>query len=88
MNIATLIDITGWVGVVSLLVGYALVSARKLEGDAASYQLMNVFGSGLLIVNSLYYRAYPSVGVNIAWVGIALMTLIHKRFASKVTRAA
>lgn len=86
MSNATVIDITGWVGVVSLLVAYALVSARKLEGDAVWYQLMNAFGSVLLIINSLYYRAYPSVGVNIAWVGIALVALLRKRLASKAAQ--
>ncbi len=75
-----IVDIIGWVGVASLLIAYALVSARRFGGDAIAYQLLNLIGSALLIVNSAYYRAYPSVGVNVAWIGIAVYALARKRF--------
>jgi len=74
-----LIDIAGWLGVALLLAAYALVSARKLEGDSVIYQVMNILGGILLIANSFYYRAMPSVGVNVAWIGIAAFALV-KRF--------
>jgi len=70
-----LIDILGWLGVVLLLAAYALVSAKKLAGDAVLFQGMNMLGGALVLVNSFYYHAYPSVGVNIAWIAIALWTL-------------
>ncbi len=80
------IDIAGWSGVVALLVAYALVSIRKLEGDSPLYQALNALGSLLLIVNSAYYRAFPSVGINIAWVGIALFALARRRWTVKTQR--
>jgi len=76
-----LIDVIGWIGVGTLLVAYGLVSARKLEGDSFSYQLLNLVGSGLLIFNSFYYGAFPSVGINLAWIGIAGITLFRRRRA-------
>lgn len=79
MNNTLLIDLTGWIGVAALLIAYALVSMRKLEGDSLAYQALNVTGGALLIVNSFYYGAYPSVGVNIAWIGIALFTLARRK---------
>jgi hypothetical protein len=79
MNGYLLIDVLGWTGVASLLIAYGLVSYKKLEGDSTAYQLLNLLGSALLIMNSLYYGAYPSVGVNIAWIGIAILTLIQIR---------
>ena len=72
MNNTLLINSIGWIGVIALLAAYALVSTKKVEGDSITYQLLNLLGSALLIVNSFYYRALPSVGVNIAWVGIAI----------------
>jgi hypothetical protein len=75
MNSELLIDILGWVGVVALLLAYGLVSARRLAGDSAVYQTLNVLGSGLLIVNSYYYRAMPSVAVNVFWIGIGVFSL-------------
>lgn len=74
-----LIDIVGWVGAAVLLLAYGLVSTRKSEGDSAFYQLLNLAGSALLMMNSFYYGAYPSSGVNIVWIGIALFTLMRRK---------
>jgi len=68
-------DILGWVGATLLLGAYVLVSSKRLEGDSLAYQLLNLAGSALLIVNSAYYGAYPSVGVNVVWIGIAVLTI-------------
>ncbi len=74
-----LIDVAGWLGVVMVLAAYALVSARRIEGDALLYQALNIVGAALLIVNSFYYHAYPSVGVNIVWIGIGAYTLLRQK---------
>ena len=76
-----LIDTVGWAGVLSLLAAYALVSIRKVEGDSAVYQLLNLAGSAFLILNSFHYKAFSSVGVNIAWVGIAVYTMVRRNRA-------
>lgn len=68
------IDIAGWGGVVALLLAYGLVSTKRIEGDAVVYQLLNLAGAISLIVNSSYYGAYPSVVVNVIWIGIAAET--------------
>jgi hypothetical protein len=78
-----IIDLIGWAGVIMLLLAYGLVSARKLEGDSIVYQVLNLAGSAVLIINSFYYGAFPSVGVNIAWVGIAVFTLARKANPSR-----
>lgn len=69
-------DVLGWVGAALLLGAYALVSTRRVEGDSVVYQLLNLLGSAFLIVNSAYYGAYPSVGVNVVWIGIALFAIL------------
>jgi hypothetical protein len=70
-----IIDLLGWLGTIMYLVAYGLVSARKVEGDSWLYQGMNFAAGILLIINTMYLRAYPSAGLNIAWVGIAVFTL-------------
>lgn len=74
-----LIDIVGWIGVAGVLIAYALVSTKRIKVDSAWYQALNVLGAGLLMVNSFYYGAYPSVGVNIVWVGIAIYALARRK---------
>lgn len=83
MNNTIMIDVGGWIGVTLLLIAYALVSTRRLAGDSTIYQLFNVAGSVLLIINSFFYGAYPSVGINVAWIAIALYALLCKKYRSK-----
>ena len=76
----TLIDIVGWVGAIALLLAYTFISSRRMEGDSASYQLLNLGGSAFLMVNSFFYGAYPSSIVNIVWIIIAVFTMVRKKF--------
>ncbi len=69
------IDILGWIGAIALLVAYALISAKRVEGDSRGYQLLNLVGSILLLLNTLFYGAYPSSFLNLFWMGVALYAL-------------
>jgi hypothetical protein len=86
MDSNVLFDLIGWVGVSTVLVAYALVSLRKLEGDASVYQLMNIAGAGFLLVNSLYHGAMPPSAANAAWVGIGIFTLARRRIRARRAR--
>ena len=69
------VNVLGWIGVVALLAAYWLVSTQKATGDSRTYQGMNLVGAMLVLVNSSYYGAYPSVGVNAVWIAIGAYTL-------------
>jgi len=84
MNNAVWFDAIGWVGAAALLVAYAMVSHKKLEGDSAAYQFLNISGSILLAVNTIFYGSYPSTFVNVIWAGIAVFAIAtRKRAASR-----
>ncbi len=74
----TIIDILGWAGTILFLFTYGLISAKKVEGDSWLYQGLNIIAGTFLIINTIYLRAYPSAGLNVAWVGIAFITLGRK----------
>jgi hypothetical protein len=74
-----IIDILGWVGTITYLIAYALVSLKKVEGDSRIYQGMNFFAGIFLIINTAYWKAYPSTALNMAWIGIAMFTLGRKK---------
>lgn len=78
MNSKLLIDILGWTGSVLYLLAYALVSAKKTEGDSLLYQGMNIFAGALLVVYTLSLGAFATTGLNIVWVSIGLFTLGRK----------
>jgi hypothetical protein len=73
------VDVVGWIGAGLLLIAYGLVSFKKLRADSGYYQLLNALGSCLLIVNTVYYRAYPSAFVNLIWIIIALAAAYRLR---------
>jgi len=75
MNNHIWFDAVGWLGAAALLVAYAMVSSRKMEADSASYQVLNIAGSILLVANTIFYRAYPSSFVNLIWAGIAVFSM-------------
>ena len=69
------INALGWIGAAALLLAYWLVSTRQAAGDSRMYQALNLLGSVLVLANSLYYGAYPSVAVNAVWIAIGLYAL-------------
>ena len=69
------IDALGWIGAVQILTAYALISLKKVEGDSLAYQLLNIFGSILLVINTYYWNALPSTLVNVIWLIIALVAV-------------
>ena len=75
MTAAFVVDVLGWIGAVAILTAYALVSRGRVLGQSVSYQSLNVVGSAFLIVNTVYYGAYPSTFVNVVWIAIAVYTL-------------
>jgi hypothetical protein len=83
MNSHVWFDAIGWVGATALLIAYAMVSSRKLEGDSGAYQLLNISGSLLLAANTMFYGSYPSTFVNVIWAGIAFFSIaVRKRVSS------
>jgi hypothetical protein len=79
MNSQLWFDVIGWVGAAALLVAYAMISHKKLEGDSAMYQLLNISGSILLAANTIFYGSYPSTFVNLIWAGIAVFSIAARR---------
>ena len=79
MNNHIWFDLMGWSGAAVLLVAYAMISSRKLEGDSSAYQLLNIAGSLLLATNTIFYGAYPSTVVNMLWVGIAVFAIVTRK---------
>lgn len=77
------IDILGWIGAILYLVAYGLVSAKKVDADSWQYQGTNIVAAILFIISTIYWRAYPSTGLNIAWMGIAIITLGRKYWVKK-----
>ncbi len=73
----TFVDVAGWTGAALILGAYGLISAGKIQGRSALYQWMNVLGATGFILNSGWYGAWPSVGLNIVWLAIGIVALMR-----------
>ncbi|MEV4894013.1 hypothetical protein AB0K48_31965 [Nonomuraea sp. NPDC055795] len=71
-----LLDALGWLGAAALLYGYAMVSSGRMSGDGLPYQVINLFGSVSLMINSGYEAAWPSAALNLIWAGIGIVALV------------
>ena len=72
------IEILGWLGSVLVILAYALNIKKKLDSDSLLYYFLNITGSSLLIINTLYHHAIPSMMVNVVWVLIAVVAIFKK----------
>ena len=79
MQLKTFIDIAGWTGTVLVLGSYALISSGKLQPRSALYQGMNLVGAIGLAINSGWNGAWPSAGLNVVWLGIAVVAMRRNR---------
>jgi hypothetical protein len=77
------IDVAGWIGMALLISAYGLVTAGRLHGPSLLFQLMNLVGGALLMVNSAYYGAWPSAALNLVWVVIGSVGLVRARLKGR-----
>ena len=75
MSQQLIVDILGWIGSVEVILAYGLISAKRVDASSQFYQWLNLTGAILLIINTVYYGAYPSTFINLVWVFIALAAL-------------
>jgi hypothetical protein len=80
------IDAVGWVGAIILLFAYLMISIRRWDSASVSYQGSNLFGGVCLIVNTIYFGAYPSSFVNLVWIGIAIYSLARRNLKSRLSK--
>jgi len=86
MNSHIWIDIVGWIGALSVLLAYLMVSLNRWESQSQKYQGMNLIGGLFLIINTIYFGAYPSSMVNLVWVSIAIYSLTRRRSSQRTTQ--
>ena len=73
---ALLADVLGWIGGVLLVIAYAMVSQKKIDSQSVKYQMLNIVGGFLLIINTVFYGAFPSAAVNVIWVVVGVYTVM------------
>jgi hypothetical protein len=75
MTLKTFIDVAGWTAAVLILSAYALLSFGKIQSRSHVYQVMNITGAAGFIINCAWNNAWPSMALNVVWLGIGVYAL-------------
>ncbi|MCF0074319.1 hypothetical protein LZD49_27800 [Dyadobacter sp. CY261] len=72
MNTEFLLETMGWLGVVSYVLAYLLLTIGVLKPSGYPFHILNMIGAASLIVYSLEYGDKPNVAVNFIWLMIGI----------------
>jgi hypothetical protein len=75
MPLKTFVSLAGWAAAALLLGAYAMLSFGKIQARSWIYQTMNIVGSAGFVINCAYNNAWPSVALNVVWMGIGFYAL-------------
>ncbi len=67
----------GWGGAGMIVLAYMLLSNEKLTAKSFDYQFLNLFGAFLVGISSWVTKNWPSVVLQIVWMGIAGLALLQ-----------
>ena len=79
MTLKTFIEVAGWTAALLILGSYSLLSFGKIQARSPVYQWMNITGALGFIINCTWNGAWPSVALNVVWMGIAFYALRRNR---------
>ncbi|MBV1920929.1 MAG: hypothetical protein KUG73_09625 [Pseudomonadales bacterium] len=68
----------GLFGAAALLIAYLQISRKALSTTSKHYHLLNLLGSGLLVINTAYFEVYGPLFLNAIWMLIAIKSLVSK----------
>jgi hypothetical protein len=71
------VEVLGWVGMFFVLAAYGLITFGYVTNQSLVWQILNLFGSSGIIINSLTKRAMPEVWLNIIFAVVALIGIVQ-----------
>jgi len=81
VHLKTFVEIAGWAAALLILGAYSSLSLGKIQARSPLYQWMNIAGALGFIVNCTSNGAWPSVALNVVWLGIGCYALRRNRRA-------
>jgi hypothetical protein len=66
----------GWIGTIGSICAYVLLSQGRWNATSLRYSALNAIAGVLAGSASAVYGAWPSVGANLVWTGIAVHSAV------------
>jgi len=73
-----LFNILGWIGMVLVLLAYALLSTNKIK-NGALYQILNLIAAIFMAIGLFPTKAWFSFALQIIWGIIAIVSIIKMK---------
>jgi hypothetical protein len=70
-------DPIGIVGVVLLLIAYFSLSTGRMSSDSVCYQVLNLFGAGLILFSLFFHWNTSAVLIEVSWIIISLIGIFR-----------
>ena len=70
-------DLAGNVGVICILVTYALLQFERLSAQGVFYSTLNALGSGLILLSLIVDFNLSAFVLEVAWLALSLIGLIR-----------
>ncbi|TAL49778.1 hypothetical protein EPN81_04760 [Patescibacteria group bacterium] len=71
-----LTEFAGWVGVLSILLAYGLLSFGVLSVDHIGYHALNLVGGIGIVVDAFADKNYQPAVLNLIWIAIAIYAIV------------
>ena len=71
-----LVEAAGYAGALAVLVAYAMMTR---SGPSRVVHALNFAGAVAILINAASHGAFPSVALNVAWLGIAAVGMRRSR---------
>jgi len=68
-------DVLGWIGMILVLLAYALLSTNKIE-NGKLYQILNLVAAVLMAIGLFPTKAWFSFTLQIVWALVAIIAII------------
>ncbi len=78
-----LTDLLGVIGALALCAAYWMVTRRRLDPEALTYNMMNLGGSALLLVSLWFNPNHGAILIEVIWAAIALTAIVRLLGSSK-----
>lgn len=72
-----LTESAGWIGVLSILLAYALLTFGVLSADEAAYHILNLIGGAGIIIDAVADKNYQPAVLNLIWAAIAVYAIVR-----------
>ena len=80
------LDLTGLIGAVLLMIAYLMLQLNKLSSDGLAYSLVNAIGASLIVVSLLVNFNLSAFIIEVFWILISFVG-IYRYFRHKALRS-